>query len=446
MNIRSILSILPLIILISCQKQERFVWSELTWKDNSHSTVFIENISTSDKTINISYFNKTTREALDSTINIAPSSKNNIKLELFRPELIDISYGGINKTTYLLPMMNLELTLSDSIETKGEHSKVYSALLEVGDNSKTTLELEAFLKNSKTPNWLTSFLLKSREYKDSYKIYQKAGYQIYIGNTDVNVEPQDSIKAEMLLANPSTGIHYNYHSLLQINKYNYQLRKQNENFENEFFELRQNLINKLQLIENEQIRHNMIAMYTEGIMLRKRKEFKDKDVLYARIISLLPEDYVNKLNKIEKEYISDDYDKSAIIGLLSKKVNSTTGMLSPLNESLKDYKLLKFWFAGCAPCKKQIPYENELLDKYENLSILHFCKSTKETDWRKYISNNNTKGIHYYLTPEMTNEYKSVFNLSYSPRYVLLDKFNNVVCWNCASPSNRKLEELLVSN
>ncbi len=433
-------------ILLSCQKQERFAWSGFSWENTNYSKVIIENTTSDIKSIRISYFNKTTKEVLDSTLSIAPHSKNVLGFEFFRPELINISYGEINKTTYLVPTMDLELLVSDTITTQGKHSTIYSTLFNVGDNSKTISELEVFLKNAKTPEWMTSFLLESRKYKELYEVYHQAGYELYLGNTDVTVNPQDSIKAEMLLKKQITGVHYNYYSLLQKFKNFYQFRKQNRNLLNEPFRIRQNFISELQSIEDDKTRYNMIGMHTEGLMLRKRKEFKDKDVLYTSIIGLLPEEYIDKLNKIEKEYTNDDYDTEAIARLLSKEVKTTTGLKSPLNETLKDYKLLKFWFAGCAPCKKEIPHENKLLNEYDNLSILHFCKSTKETDWREYISDNHSKGIHYYLDQEITKEYITVFNLSYAPRYVLLNKNNDVVCWNCANPSNKTLGQVLDSN
>ena len=116
----------------------------------------------------------------------------------------------------------------------------------------------------------------------------------------------------------------------------------------------------------------------------------------------------------------------------------------PLKGGEGQYKLLKFWFAGCAPCKKQIPFENELVRKNKNLKLIHFCYSTDFKKWKEYIDANKSLCQHFYLDADTYEKYKAVFNLGYAPRYILLNKDNEIVCWECSNPNNKEIENQLL--
>lgn len=434
-----------LLFILSCcnDKNSLVPWTNLSWKNPIETYIVIKNNMNKKQTIAINHFSKTTRKVKDVEYNLDAGQIDTFSIEIFRPELIDIRYSDSLRTIYLIPDRELELSVTEIVKCVGNNQTIYNTLLSIGDNQKSDTELEKIFTINKPPSWLINFIQRSKKIKRFNDIYHNANYQKFIGN-DVVISKQDSIDVEVILENREEGIFHNYYSILQVAKYNYEFSKKNENgIDNEQYEKRRNLVDILLEIEEPHIRYNMIAMHTEGLLIRKRKPFKNKDKIYSYIIGELPEEYVLKLNEIEKEYSNQNYSNPEIKALLNEEITTVDGIEKPLSKERKSFKLLKFWFAGCAPCKKQIPYENKLLQENENLDILHFCKSTKPEVWLNYIDKNNSEGQHFYIEGKHLDKYVSTFNLSYSPRYILLDKNDEVVCWDCGNPSSIAYDELI---
>lgn len=436
------------LLLYSCdgERDEQTPWHNLAWLNQVETQIIVQNKQNVSQTFKIHYFNETTRETIDEAFDLTSGQIDTVSIKIFRPELIELRHSDQYKSIYLLPKKKLELSLFDTIEIGGSNKQYYSTLFEIGANEIDKIALEKILNKNDTPNWLRNYLYRSNELQKLYKVHQEISYQQFIGNKDIAVSQEDSSMTARMLQSEVGAQFHNYYSLLQKFKSFYETRAHDEGnpIENESYKLNKNLAEMLLKIETPELKNEMLAIHTEGLLIRKRKTFKGKDEVYSQIISNLPEDYVLKLNEIEKEYDLPEYNQNAVIELLQKEVLSINEEKIPLTSNLKAYKLLKFWFAGCAPCKKQIPFENELLDEFENLSILHFCKNTDQKVWKEYIKENKSRGSHYYISAENLQEYIKVFSISYSPRYILLDGDNQIVCWDCANPSSPALKEMLI--
>jgi|GEM_PF-6989548 len=438
----SLFSISLLIILFNfnCKESEhiKIPYEKLDWLNKTETTISVTNSSSQISDVKFSYFNKSTREELDANFTLNSNQTESITLEIFRPEIIKISYDDKSLSIFVIPGKTLEFNLNDSIALTGTNTDLYSILMKVQDHQIKENDFNALMSKSNSPQWLRAYLRTSRKLKESYKIYQQAGYNQFVGVPHVTISKKDSLQSEVLLSKEEAGLYHNYYSLLKTFKNNFEFMNKNKslpvNLEN--YAKRKNLFDNLAMIKNSSIRNNMIALHIEGNLLRKRKSFKDKEKIINYAISLLPEEYVLKLNEIEKEYTNQNYNTDNIKELLEKELRSKNKIVKPIEQSKTKFTLLKFWFAGCAPCKKQIPYEKKLLDKFNTITLSNFCYATDIKTWEKYIDKNKPAGHHYFLNEENYTKYKEVFSLGYAPRYVLLNENQDVVCWECANPSN----------
>ncbi len=449
MKIKLSIVFILLVLGIACQVQkaqevQEAPWLNLSWLERASVKVIVNNKLERSK-IKLSYFNKSTREKLEQEITLEKGQQDTTIFKLFRPELVTITSGSKEFNIYLLPNKNMEIEIGETVQFTGINKGLYETLYEVGDHKVSDEEFENIQNLNSNPIWLKNFLSKSRELKELYTKYHQYSYQQFTGLRGIKVALKDSIRSSELLNDYKDGQYHNYYSTLQLFKYNFEFVNKNDSMpvELENYAKRKNLFDKILSIEDERARNSLLTIQLEGSTIRKRKSFKLKDEILAYTIGHLPEEYVLKLNEIEKEYSDQNYDQKEIVKILNEKLESLNGEEQPLNENSKRYKLLKFWFSGCAPCKKQIPYENALLEQNEKLDIMHFCYSTSKEKWKEYISKNEPKGIHYFLKKEDYKKFKNVFKLGYAPRYILLNQSNEVICWECSNPSNKEFEKKL---
>jgi len=121
------------------------------------------------------------------------------------------------------------------------------------------------------------------------------------------------------------------------------------------------------------------------------------------------------------------------------------------NLSLKDildkYKgkviYLDFWASWCGPCKREMPYSQQLKKQLDGKDVvfLYFSTDNNAVKWENAISQMNINGIHYRANPKVRNEIIQEFNLQYIPRYVLIDKQGKVVDYNAKRPSNPQVKQ-----
>lgn len=436
-----------LTLVIACNqsplKQEAAPWLGLDWMNRVETPVLIKNNTTDLVEITFSHFNKTTREELDYSFSVPQATEKSTSFSLYRPEIFNVKYQDKSFDLFLLPNKQIEISLGDGLQFTGENANIYQQLYAIGDHQIDEVTFKKILSND-SPKWLQDFLVRSRILKELYTQYQKVGKAHFTGDMSARVTETTAKQAEEMIQNLAEGQYHNYYSLLYSFK-SFVETEQLADFKfdsNTKYQKRAKLFDKVAQIENPSIRNSLMAGYLEGI-IRKRKAFPDKEFLIQNITKLLPEEQVERLNKIEKHYSKRSFDEEAVIALLGKPLPMATGTKAPLSQTNNNYKLIKFWFAGCAPCKKEIPSENALLEKHSQLDVLHFCYSTDKKRWLKYIDDNKTQGHHFLLNQADYELFTLTYGLGYAPRYVLLSPENKVLCWECAKPSSGKIEAML---
>jgi thiol-disulfide isomerase/thioredoxin len=112
------------------------------------------------------------------------------------------------------------------------------------------------------------------------------------------------------------------------------------------------------------------------------------------------------------------------------------------DDVLKKYKgqviYLDFWASWCGPCKKEMPYSQNLKKEYEGKDIAFVYISTDKNgaSWLNMIDNLEISGHHYRANPDVRMEIVERFNLQYIPRYILINKDGKVADANAKRPSD----------
>ncbi|MGA7721988.1 MAG: TlpA disulfide reductase family protein [Ignavibacteriaceae bacterium] len=117
--------------------------------------------------------------------------------------------------------------------------------------------------------------------------------------------------------------------------------------------------------------------------------------------------------------------------------------------NLTDYKgkviLLNFWFPGCVPCLKEIPFEKKLEEDFKgkNFSLINICMQTPKEYWIKSLSQFNLEGINLFAAGNWENNIIKNYFINRWPHYTLIDKNGNIYSNNFNRPSEGISEDII---
>jgi len=125
-----------------------------------------------------------------------------------------------------------------------------------------------------------------------------------------------------------------------------------------------------------------------------------------------------------------------------------------LDNILKKYKgkvvYLDFWASWCGPCKREMPYSQNVKKDFadEDVAFVYISTDKNSEKWRNMINQLQISGDHYRASPKVRNDIIKRFNLQYIPRYVLINKDGKVADENAKRPSDpiliKDIEKLLM--
>lgn len=110
-----------------------------------------------------------------------------------------------------------------------------------------------------------------------------------------------------------------------------------------------------------------------------------------------------------------------------------------------------FWGTWCSPCIAQFPFAKKLKKKFEGKDVvfLYFAVQSPENQWKAMIKDKGIQGVHYRLNSDENALLSSLFDISYYPTYILIDKQGKVVDSKAKSPKEGEalfadIERLLI--
>ena len=191
-----------------------------------------------------------------------------------------------------------------------------------------------------------------------------------------------------------------------------------------------------------------------------------KDFLLARTMSSASKNQVqiaksdlDKFNAIcaDKGYrdqIKKILSDNSIAFVYAKGSNK---LLSPYDKTVQDLDaviskqkgkliLFDFWASWCAPCRREIPYAEQLKKNYKDKNIVFITISTDSdiNGWKKAAREEGLVSENDFLLLNSDHAaFVKRYNINMIPRYMLIGKDGKVLSDDAPRPSDLKLKELI---
>jgi thiol-disulfide isomerase/thioredoxin len=133
---------------------------------------------------------------------------------------------------------------------------------------------------------------------------------------------------------------------------------------------------------------------------------------------------------------------------LSDTVYSLNNRVFTIEEMLQKYKgkkvLIDVWASWCGDCIKGLPSVRNLQKQYPEVVFLFLSVDENKDAWRKGIERFQIKGVHYNLPKGMkTGEFVDFINLSWIPRYLVIDAQGKISLFKATNASDSAIVEAL---
>ncbi|MEZ4911222.1 MAG: TlpA disulfide reductase family protein [Saprospiraceae bacterium] len=127
--------------------------------------------------------------------------------------------------------------------------------------------------------------------------------------------------------------------------------------------------------------------------------------------------------------------------IIARDINSNEVNITSFNGK---YKYIDVWATWCEPCIKEMPNLDELQSRYKELPIAFLSISIDDNEkvWKSFIKKKGVKGTHLRVDGGWNSDLATKFNIESIPRFIFLDKENNIINANAPRPSDVRLHQI----
>lgn len=121
----------------------------------------------------------------------------------------------------------------------------------------------------------------------------------------------------------------------------------------------------------------------------------------------------------------------------------------------KQYKLSDFfgkvlyidvWATWCIPCRKEIPYFKELVERYQGNNKITFLSISRDANvqqWKSMLNKIKPDWPQFNLNTQEDESFTEGWGITSIPRFILINKEGNIVNANALRPSDPKIISIL---
>lgn len=105
--------------------------------------------------------------------------------------------------------------------------------------------------------------------------------------------------------------------------------------------------------------------------------------------------------------------------------------------------LIDVWATWCRDCLVGMPKVEALQSEYKDVVYMFLSLDRSESAWKKGIKKYNIKGEHYFMQSGWKGAFGDFLDLSWIPRYMLINKTGEIVVFDVIEANEEKLIQAL---
>ena len=101
--------------------------------------------------------------------------------------------------------------------------------------------------------------------------------------------------------------------------------------------------------------------------------------------------------------------------------------------------VIDIWASWCGDCIKGMPKVKALQKEYTDVAYVFLSLDRGEDRWKRGIKKYGVEGEHYYMQNQKKCDFADFVNISWIPRYMVINKSGEIVVFNVIEADDDKL-------
>ncbi|KJD31641.1 hypothetical protein PW52_16515 [Tamlana sedimentorum] len=144
-------------------------------------------------------------------------------------------------------------------------------------------------------------------------------------------------------------------------------------------------------------------------------------------------------NKQEPTQFSEEALNDTFISLAGNQVS----FQSILNKHKGKTIVIDIWASWCSDCIKNMPKVKKLQAQFPDVEYVFLSLDRSIDSWKHGINKYQVTGDHYYLPNAKDCAFADFVNISWIPRYMVINKAGEIVVFNVIEADDEKLLEAI---
>ena len=105
--------------------------------------------------------------------------------------------------------------------------------------------------------------------------------------------------------------------------------------------------------------------------------------------------------------------------------------------------VIDVWASWCSDCIKGMPKVKDLQEEYKDATYIFLSLDRGVEAWKRGIKKYKVEGEHYYMPKGKNCAFADFVNISWIPRYMVINEASEIVVFNVIEADDEKLIEAI---